>query len=86
MRDVKADKIRAGGEHLKCGFEKDDGNGAVYIVVAVEKDWLARGDGAFDALDGGGHSEHEKGIVEVGRLGIQESEGFGCGGDATRNE
>jgi hypothetical protein len=83
MRDVKADEA---AEHFNGGFEQDDGNGAVNIVVAIEKDWLARGDGAFDALDGGGHSEHEKGVVEVRRLGIQESESFGGGGDAARYE
>ncbi len=86
MRDVKADEVRAGGEHFNCGFEQDDGNGAIDVVVAIEKDWLARGDGAFDAFDGGGHAEHEKGIVEVGRFGIEKSRGLGGGGDAARNE
>jgi hypothetical protein len=86
MGDVKADEIRAGGEHFDGGFEQDDGDGAVDVVVAIEEDRLARGDGALNALDCDGHAEHEKGIVEVGRLGIQESESFGGGGDAARYE
>ena len=73
-------------EHFDGGFEQDDGDGAVDVVVAVEKDGLACGDGAFEALDGGGHAEHEKGIVEVRGLGIEEGEGLGGGGDAARDE
>ena len=83
MRNMKADEA---AEHFDGGFEQDDGDGAVDVVVAIEQDRLARGDGSFDALDGGGHAEHEKGIVEVGRFGIQEGEGFGGRGDAARDE
>jgi hypothetical protein len=83
MGNVEADKTT---EHFDCGFEQDDSDGAVDIVIAVKKDGLACGDGAFEAVDGGGHSEHEKGIVGVGRLGVQEGEGFGGGGDAARDK
>ncbi len=83
MGNMKADDA---AKHFDGGFEQDDGDGAVDVVVAVEEDGLARGDGAFEALDGGGHAEHEKGIVEVGRLGIEEGEGLGGRGDAARNE
>jgi hypothetical protein len=83
MRNVKA---HISAEHLDGGFKQDNGNGAVDVVIAVEENGLARGDGALDALDGGGHSEHEKGIVEVGRLWIQEGKSFGGCGDAARNE
>ena len=86
MRDVKTDEVHAGGEHFNGGFEQDDGNSAVNIVVAVKEDWFARGDGAFEAVDGDGHSEHKEGIVEVRRLGIEESGGLGGGGDAARDE
>ena len=83
MRDVKADFT---AEHFDGGFEKDDSDGAVDVVVAIEEDGLARGDGAFETVDGSGHAEHEERIVEVRGLGIEESEGLGGGGDAARDE
>jgi hypothetical protein len=87
VRDVKSDEIAPGaGKHFNGGFEQDDGDGAVNVVIAVEKDGFAGGDGVFDALDGDGHSEHEKGIVEVRRFGIQKGEGVGCGGYAARDK
>ena len=45
-------------EHLDGGFEQDHGDGSVHVVVAVKKDGLARGDGAFETVDGRGHAEH----------------------------
>ena len=86
MGDVKADEICGGGEHLDGGFEQDDSDGAIHVVVAVEKDGLACGNGAFETLDGRGHAEHEEGIVEVRGLGIEESEGLSGRGDAARDE
>jgi hypothetical protein len=83
MGDVKP---HISTEHFDRGFEQDDGNGAVNIVVAVEEDWFARGDGSFETLYGGSHAEHEKWLVQVGRLWIQESKSFGGGGDTARDK
>ena len=73
-------------EHLDGGLEQDHGDSAVHIVVAVKKNGLARGDGAFEPLDGRGHAEHEKGIMEMRGLGIEEGEGLGGLGDAAGDE
>ncbi len=67
MRDVKADVT---AEHFDGCLEKNDSDSAVNIVVAIEEDGLMRGDGAFESIDGGGHAEHEKWIVEMRGLGI----------------
>ena len=75
MGDVKAG---IAAEHFDGGLEQDDCGGAVDVVVAVEQDGLAGGDGVLEALDGSGHAEHEKGIVEVGDFRIEEGEA--CGG------
>jgi hypothetical protein len=69
-------KADLAAEHLDGGLEQDHGGGAVHVVVAVEKHRLARGDGALQALDGRGHAQHEEGIVEMRRLGIEEGEGL----------
>ena len=74
MGNVKAGDA---AEHFDGGLEQHDGDGAVHVVVAVEKDRLMCGDGALEAIDGGGHAEHEEGIVEVRGFGIEEGEGFG---------
>jgi hypothetical protein len=92
MWDVKADEIasRSGelgaGQHFNGGFEQDDGYGAVDVVIAVEKDGLACSDSAFEPVNCGGHSKHEKGIVEVRGIGIKKGEGVSGGGDAARDE
>ena len=83
MRNVKAD---VASQHFDGGFEKDDSDRAVDVVVAIEEDGLVRGDGAFETVDGGGHAPHQEWIVEVRGLGVEEGEGLGGGGDATRNE
>jgi hypothetical protein len=44
------------------------------------------GDGSLESLDGGGHSEHEEGIMEMGRFGIEECVRLGCGGNAAGEE
>ena len=44
------------------------------------------GDGALEPLDGGGHAQHQEGIVEVGGFGIEEGEGLGGCGDAAGDE
>jgi hypothetical protein len=64
MWDVKADEITPGAaEHFDGGFEQDNGDGAVDVVVAVEKNRFSRGDGAFEALDRNRHAKHEERIV-----------------------
>ena len=83
MGDVKAGFT---AEHFDGGFEQDDGDGAIDVVVAVEENGLAGGDGALEAIDGGGHAEHEEGIVEVRDFGIEEDVGGGCSGDAAGDE
>ncbi len=57
MRNVEANVT---AEHFDGGFEKDDGDGAVNVVIAIEKDGLTRGDGALETIDGNGHAEHER--------------------------
>ena len=47
--DAEHGSATCAAEHFNGGFEQDDGNGAVDVVVAVEEDGLARGDGALDA-------------------------------------
>src|ERR1039458_2121966 len=49
MGDVKSD---VAAQHFDGGFEQDDGNGAVDVVVAIEEDGLARGDGAVETIKG----------------------------------
>ena len=79
-------EARFAAEHFDGGFEQDDGGGAVDVVVAIEQDGFVGGDGALETVDGGGHAEHEKGIVELGYFGVEESEGFSCIGDASGDE
>ena len=83
MGNVKADVTT---EHFDRGFEQDDSDRAINVVVAIKENGLARGDGAFEAINGGRHAEHEKGIVEVRRLGIEEGESLSGGVDAARDE
>jgi hypothetical protein len=73
-------------EHLDGGFEKNNGGGAVHVVVAVKKDRLGGGDGPLDALDGSRHAEHQRGVVEVGKLGVEEGVSLGGLGDAASYE
>ena len=57
---MKADEIVSGAdEHFDSGFEEDHGGGSVDVVIAIEEDGFASGYGALEALDGGGHAEHE---------------------------
>jgi hypothetical protein len=79
MGDVKADFST---EHFDGSFEQDYSDSAVNVIVAVEKNGFSRGDGAFEALDGNGHPEHEEGIVEVRGLWVEEGECLGGGGDS----
>lgn len=41
---------------------------------------------ALEPFDGSRHTEHEKGIVEVGEFRIQEDVSFACLGNAAGNE
>src|SRR5579859_3507557 len=83
MGHVKADGTSIGsGEHLDGSFEEHYGGGAVDVVVAVEQDGFALGYGLFEAIDGGGHAEHFKGIDELADLRVKESVGSLCGLDA----
>ena len=78
--DMKPDEIASGAcEHFNGGLEQDNGGGAVDVVVAVEEDGFARGDGGFEAMDRSCHAEHEKGIVEEREFRIEEGV-CGCGG------
>jgi hypothetical protein len=60
-------------EHFDGGLEQDDGGGAVYVVVAVEEDGFAGGDGQLESVGGGGHAQHQEGIVKLADLGIEEA-------------
>jgi len=83
---VRHVKTRVTAEHFNGRLEQDHGDGAVHVVVAVKKNGLARGDGAFETVDGQGHAEHEERIVEMRGLGIEEGEGFSGLGDAAGDE
>ena len=73
-------------EHFDCGFEKDDGGGAVHVVVAVEQNRFLARDGRFDTFHGGLHAEHQQRIVQLGHFRIEKCEGFAGGGDAASDE
>jgi hypothetical protein len=60
------------GEHFDGRLEQHDGGGAVDVVVAVEQDGFAAGDGQFEAVDGGGHAEHQEGIVSWPISGLRK--------------
>jgi len=81
--DVEADLA---AEHLNGGFEQDNGGGSVYVVVAVQEDGLLGGDGLLKAGDGGGHAEHQEGVVEMSDLRVEEGEGLSGTGDAAGDE
>ena len=83
MRDMEAD---GAAEALDGGLEEDDGGGSVYVVVAIDKDWLPRGDGLPDAADGDVHAEHEEGIVELIEAGVEEGGGLLGRADAAGDE
>jgi hypothetical protein len=72
ITDVGCDG-EGGGGALDGGLEENGGDGAVDVVVAVDKDGLAREQGAADAVDGGAHAVHRVGVVEVGELGREEA-------------
>ncbi len=64
------------GDHLDGGLEEDDGYGAVYVIVAVDEDGFAAGDGGLDSRDGLGHPGHGVGIEKMVESGVQEAAGF----------
>lgn len=53
-----------------------DSRGAIHIVITKDKDFFACGKGLQDAVNGSLHVFHEKGIVQVGKLGAKEFFGF----------
>ena len=53
-------KAHYAAEHFDGGLEQHHGGGAVDVVVAVEQDGLARGDGALQAVDGRIHAQHQQ--------------------------
>ena len=59
-------------------LEQDGRGGAVYVVVAVDKDGLGLRDGFLDAGDGGSHAEQESGVVQVVERGLKEVFGGNC--------
>ena len=83
MRDVESDNST---ESLDGGFEEDDGCGSVDVVVTIDKDGLAGADGSLDALDSGGHPEHEVGIVQMIESGREKARCFGGAVNAAGDE
>jgi hypothetical protein len=83
MRNVEAN---GAAKALDGGLEQDYGGGSVDVIVAVYEDDFARGDRLLDASDGGGHAEHEIGIVQVIEARAKEARGFGAVADASRDE
>jgi len=83
VRHVKADRA---AEHLDGGLQQDNGSGAVHVVIAVKQNSLMVCDGAFQPLDSHCQSQHEEGIVKVGRLRVQKSVSPLCFRDATGHQ
>jgi hypothetical protein len=73
-------------EHFNGSLQQNHRNGTVDVVIAIEEDGLAVGDGAFHARHGSIHAKHEEWIVKVSELGIQEDERFNGGGNAARDQ
>jgi len=73
-------------QHFNGGLEQDYGGGAVYVVVAVEKDGLVVCDRRLKSICGGCHAEHEEWIVKEGWLWVEEGMRLSCGGDAAGEE
>ena len=69
---VRHVEVGAAAAQLDRGFQNDDGGGAVHVVVAVDEDLLAVGDGAAQALGGLVHAEHQVRRVQVIEFRIQE--------------
>ena len=89
MGDVVADvggDVEVDGGAFEGGLEQDRGDGAVDVVVAVDEDGLLREEGGAEALDGGAHSEHEVGGVELGEVGMEEGAGGFRGGEVAAGE
>ncbi len=83
MRNMKS---RFAAEHFDGGFEQHNSGGAVDVVVAVEKHRLMLRYGLLEAGYGCVHAEHQRGIVEMGELRIEEGEGFVGVRDPARDE
>ncbi len=79
MRDVIADGAT---EDFDGRLEQDDRSGAVDVVVAVDEDRLARGDGLLDARDRCCHAVQGVGIEQVIERGMKELRGRSGIGDA----
>ena len=84
---MKAD-LRAvrSGEHFDGCLEQDYGGGAVDVVIAVEEDRFAAGDGQFKPVGSGCHSRHEEGVVEMADLRIEKVLCSFRGGDSAAYE
>ena len=82
--DVEADVASA--EEFYGGLEQDYGDGAVHVVVAVDKDGFAFGDGGPDPGDGGGHAGHGIRVEEMVEAGMEKATGLLSGGDAPGEE
>ena len=70
MRHVKLG-VTAG--KLDGGLQNDDGDGSIHVVVAVDQDLLAAGDGGLDARYSIVHSGHQERVVQMIERGAQEA-------------
>jgi hypothetical protein len=68
MAHVAAEQLNGPPEH-------DRGRDAIDVVVAVDDDALAAGDGAQNAIDGLAHAGQQHRVVQLGDVGIQEGVG-----------
>ena len=57
------------------GDEKDNGHGAVDIVVAVDENLFVTVDGAFETRDGLGHVAESQGVVKLVERGMEKAAG-----------
>jgi hypothetical protein len=83
MRHMEADHA---AEHFDSGLEQHHGGGAVDVVVAVKQDWLARGDGAFQALHRSSHAVHGERVMQMRDFRIEKLERSVCAEYASSNE
>ncbi len=83
MRHMKA---HLAAEQFDCRLQKNNGSGAVDVVVSVQQDGLFARDGCFHAFHRGLHAQHQQRIVQLSNFRIEKREGFAGGADAARDK
>jgi len=55
------------------GDQKDDGHGAIDIVIAIDEDFFVSVDGAFETRDGFGHVAERQRVVKLVEGGMEKA-------------